>query len=229
MLSIPSTFSRHTACHPFEAISSAGLKNWPPALFTSRSSARAIQHRGDQAGGLLGLAHVPGDRLHGPRQPRSTPRPPPRRTSSRRPVIVTFAPQRLSSSAVALPRPVPPPVTSATRPSSRPGAKISDWLEAAVHPAPIIWFPIALPRLAAADAAVRLPCRLGFGRVPPAAGHRPGTDPRGSAAVALVAHSPPRGPRDRRRAHAAATAGRIGVAGRPRRSFACWPGASGCP
>ena len=37
MFSIPSTFSRHTACQPFGAISSAGLKNWPPALLTSRS------------------------------------------------------------------------------------------------------------------------------------------------------------------------------------------------
>ena len=38
MFSMPSTFSRHTARQPFAAISSAGLKNWPPALLTSTSS-----------------------------------------------------------------------------------------------------------------------------------------------------------------------------------------------
>ena len=37
MLSMPSTFNLHTALQPFAAISSAGLKNCPPALFTSRS------------------------------------------------------------------------------------------------------------------------------------------------------------------------------------------------
>ena len=41
----------------------------------------------------------------------------------RRPQTTTRAPSAASSSAVARPRPVPPPVTSATWPSSRPGAK----------------------------------------------------------------------------------------------------------
>ena len=39
-------------------------------------------------------------------------------TSSRRPQITTSAPQRRSSAAAAFPRPVPPPVTSTTRPAS---------------------------------------------------------------------------------------------------------------
>jgi hypothetical protein len=47
-------------------------------------------------------------------------------TSARLPVIVTAAPQRASSSAVCLPRPVPPPVISATRPLSIPALNISD-------------------------------------------------------------------------------------------------------
>ena len=38
MFSMPSTFSRHTARQPFAAIPSAGVKYWPPALFTSTSS-----------------------------------------------------------------------------------------------------------------------------------------------------------------------------------------------
>jgi hypothetical protein len=42
------------------------------------------------------------------------------------PAITTDAPQRTSSSAAALPRLVPPPVTSPTRPASTSGAKTFD-------------------------------------------------------------------------------------------------------
>ncbi len=46
--------------------------------------------------------------------------------SGRRPAMTTRAPQRTSSAAVSLPSPVPPPVTSATRPASMSGAKMAE-------------------------------------------------------------------------------------------------------
>ena len=52
---------------------------------------------------------------------------------------------------MAFPRPVPPPVTSATCPSSRPAREDLRLSGPAVHPAPIIWFRTALSRLRAAD------------------------------------------------------------------------------
>ena len=129
MFSQPSTFRRHTARQPFAAISSAGLKNWPPALFTSTiQPAVALEHRPHDALRLIAVAHVA-------RKPVGAVPAPTRSlisaaaassTSPRRPTIVTRAPQRTSSSALALPRPVPPPVTSATWPSSSPGANTSE-------------------------------------------------------------------------------------------------------
>ena len=47
-------------------------------------------------------------------------------TSSRRPAITTCAPAAASSIAACLPRLVPPPVTSTTRPASASGAKICE-------------------------------------------------------------------------------------------------------
>ena len=48
------------------------------------------------------------------------------RTSSRRPAMTTYAPAAASSIAACLPRLVPPPVTSTTRPASASGAKICE-------------------------------------------------------------------------------------------------------
>ena len=106
------------------------LKNWPPALLTSTSSrpwrSSTAPHQPLRAS--LALAHVAGHPVAPRRRVarRDLARAACSSTSARRPAIVTLAPQRASSSAVALPSPVPPPVTSATAPSSSPGAKISD-------------------------------------------------------------------------------------------------------
>ena len=43
MFSVPSTFNRHTARQPFAVIPSAGVKYWPPALFTSSPLAISLQ------------------------------------------------------------------------------------------------------------------------------------------------------------------------------------------
>ena len=113
-----STFSRWTARNPLSAIDSAGAANCPPALLTrmsTRAEPRAdrVQERRD----LLGLAHVARQRedvapvgLELARRTASS-------GSGRRPQIATRAPVRASSSAVARPIPVPPPVTIATAPA----------------------------------------------------------------------------------------------------------------
>ena len=124
MFSIPSTFSRQTARQPFGAISSAGLKNCPPALLTSTSSrpwrSSALADRGARA--------PPGSRTSPATQPSARPTARARRrsraaacssTSARRPAIVTLAPQRASSNARLRARDrCPPPVTSTAVPAS---------------------------------------------------------------------------------------------------------------
>ncbi len=134
MFSIPSTFSRHTARQPFAAISSAGLKNWPPALFTStsrrprRSSTVSTSRRASPRSRTSPATQSTSPVAAPAAAPASSPisATAASSTSARRPAIVTPAPQRASSSALALPRPVPPPVTSATRPPSSPAANTSD-------------------------------------------------------------------------------------------------------
>ena len=59
--------------------------------------------------------------------------------SRRRPQTTTVAPQAASSSAAARPSPDPPPLTIATWPSSRPGAKIFDGIAAGGYPPPPRW------------------------------------------------------------------------------------------
>jgi hypothetical protein len=126
MFSMPSTFSRHTARQPFAAISSAGLKNWPPALFTNTS--RPPRRSSTVSTSRRACSRSRTSPATQSASPASSPISSAARssTSPRRPAIVTLAPQRASSSAVALPRPVPPPVISATRPRSSPGANTSD-------------------------------------------------------------------------------------------------------
>ena len=62
MFSMPSTFSRQTARQPFAVMPSAGVKYWPPALFTSTSSRPvALQRTRHHPLRLLALADVAGD------------------------------------------------------------------------------------------------------------------------------------------------------------------------
>ena len=113
-----------TARKPLWLISSAGLTNWPPALLTSTSSEPcAAITRGDELPRGLGLAHVADEREADAAVRRGSPRPSPRAARSRRPAIATRAPSSASSSAVARPMPVPPPVTSAERPVRLPSRR----------------------------------------------------------------------------------------------------------
>src|SRR4051794_29707783 len=117
----PPTFSRCTARQPLGSIASAGTKYWPPALLTSasrrpkRSSAKPTMRSAET-----------GSRTSPATQEAPMAEAAEASTSSRRPQITTDAPQRTSSAAAARPSPVPPPVTSTTRPSSRPGAETSE-------------------------------------------------------------------------------------------------------
>jgi hypothetical protein len=56
--------------------------------------------------------------------------------SLRRPQTTTSAPSAASSSAAARPSPDPPPLTKATCPSSKPGLKSFDGMDAPAYPAP---------------------------------------------------------------------------------------------
>src|SRR4051794_23703435 len=131
MVSVPPTFSRVTACQPFNAIASAGTKYWPPALLTStssrpkRDSAVSTIASQDERSRTSPATHSQPE----PSEPQAS-----ASTSSRRPVSNTDAPHASSSRAAAFPSPVPPPVTRTTEPDSRSGAKISE--EEPIAPGP---------------------------------------------------------------------------------------------
>src|SRR4051794_18296969 len=122
MSQVPSTFSRITVRKPLAVMSSAGVMYWPPALFTSTStfpwrsstpSTRACTWSSSR------LSHsTASQRPPSPRAAVSS------SGSARRPQTTTVAPQAASSRAEARPSPLPPPLTIATWPSSRPEAKI---------------------------------------------------------------------------------------------------------
>jgi hypothetical protein len=128
MLQTASTVTSWTAREPFSEISSAGAENWPPALLTStsivskRSSAasmtrstpgrsrRSADTARQSAAGTHDLAAHLLERLRATAAHDHT------------------GPRAASSSAVARPMPVPPPVTSATLPafaSGRSGERIA--------------------------------------------------------------------------------------------------------
>ena len=112
-----STVTRSTARQPLVGISSAGALNCPPALLTSTSRrAEALERRVDDALDLVRLAQVGGDREAVAAAASISARIA-SSGSARRPQTTTRAPLAASSSAVARPIPVPPPVTSATRPA----------------------------------------------------------------------------------------------------------------
>ena len=112
-----------TACQPLALMFSSGVMYWPPALFT-RPSMRpcaatmavttvrtASSWRMSQAWKLA-------------RPPSATISPAVSCSfSSLRPISTTWAPRLASSCAVQRPMPEPPPVTTTTRPCSKPGAK----------------------------------------------------------------------------------------------------------
>src|SRR5947209_4970136 len=124
---VPDTLSAITACQPLPAIASAGTKYWPPALLTNvssrpwRSSAVSITLAASLGSRTSPVAHEQG----APISPAAR-----SNGSWRRPVIRTLAPHAASSRAVASPSPVPPPVTSATCPSSSPGTKVAERVSA---------------------------------------------------------------------------------------------------
>src|SRR5436190_4482417 len=118
---VPSRTIPTTARQPFGESSSALMRKFPAALFTTvvsgPSSASAASNAAATASGSRTSAGA------------ATPAPIAATVSSsgsrRRPRTATEAPSRASSSAIARPSPVPPPVTSATRPSSVPGSSIT--------------------------------------------------------------------------------------------------------
>ena len=108
-------------------------------------------------------------------------------TSARRPAIVTVAPQRASSSAVALPRPVPPPVTSATLArAAAPARTPANAASAASIASDHRHSHRSAARCSPARSSVP-EHRLGFVRVPQAAGLRFRAHPRRLSVVELVA------------------------------------------
>src|SRR3954454_16050660 len=131
MPSVPPTFRRVTACQPFNAIDSAGTKYWPPALLT-RTSRRPNHSRTASTIAAHPAASRTSPDTHA--QPSPSPAHASSKTSARRPASITEAPHASSSRAVALPRPVPPPVTRTTCPSSRPEAKISECIPLIIAP-----------------------------------------------------------------------------------------------
>ena len=121
---VPSTFSRITVRKPFGVMSSAGVRNCPPALFTSRSIwpwRSSTPSTSASTWSSSRMSHA-----------RASTRPPSAAAavsssgSSRRPQTTTCAPSAASSRAVARPSPEPPPLTMATWPSRSPGWKIFD-------------------------------------------------------------------------------------------------------
>ena len=124
---VPSTFSRMTVRKPLALMSSAGVRYCPPALFTSRSmrpwrsSTPSISAPTWSSSRMSQLrASIPSARAAVSAS-----------GSSRRPQTTTRAPSAASSSALARPSPLPPPLTMATWPSSRPGWKSFDGIAAA--------------------------------------------------------------------------------------------------
>ena len=114
---VASTFSRWTARMPFNAIDSSGAANWPPALFTRMSTTPNRSSTASRnAPSCSGSRTSVGIARHSNPAPSSSPRTA-SSGSGRRPQIATLAPVLASSSAVARPIPVPPPVTMATVPA----------------------------------------------------------------------------------------------------------------
>ncbi len=120
---VPSRFSLTTVRKPFGVMSSAGDMYWPPALFTSMSIFPCRSSTPSTSAATSSSSRMSATT--------AWQRPPSHRDavsssgSDRRPATATVAPQAVSSIAVALPRPEPPPVTSTTWPSSSPARKIS--------------------------------------------------------------------------------------------------------
>src|SRR4051812_7446676 len=118
---VPSTFRVITVRKPLGVMSSAGVMYCPPALFTSTSirPCRSITSSTSAwTWPSSRMSHWSASTAPCARAAVSS------SGSSRRPQTVTVAPQAASSSAVARPSPLPPPLTIATWPWSRPGAKI---------------------------------------------------------------------------------------------------------
>ena len=145
MFQVPWTLSSVTVRKPFAEIVSAGARNCPPALLTSRSrrpwrSSTASTRASTASSSRMSAA--------------SASAVPPKPSivafvssigSGRRPQPTTVAPSRASSIAVSRPRPEPAPETRQTVPSSRPGAKIFEGWE------------ITAPSLLPAGSCDRLP------------------------------------------------------------------------
>ena len=123
MASVPPTLSRNTACQPLGSIASAGAKYCPPALLTRTSSrpwrsstSSTIRAASDSSRTSPGMAAQRSPIAFAAASS----------TWARRQTMATRAPQACSSAAVARPRPVPPPVTSATCSRSSPSAKMRE-------------------------------------------------------------------------------------------------------
>src|SRR5947209_3133687 len=125
---VPSRLSDTTVRKPFGVMSSAGAMYCPPALLTSVSTRPWRSSTWSTAAATASSSRMSAEIAlqrpwsHSPTVSSSG--------SGRRPITTTCAPQAVSSTAVARPRPDPPPVTTATCPSSTPGAKIFDGIPA---------------------------------------------------------------------------------------------------
>ncbi len=108
----------------FTVIPWAGTKYWPSAFVDENVQAAVALERGID--GSLPVANIPRDG----RYRAADPSPAKSSTSCRRRAMTTSAPQRTSSAAVSLPRPVPPPMTSAMRLASMWGRR---WPRARRH------------------------------------------------------------------------------------------------
>ncbi len=123
---VPTTFSSITVRKPLGVIASAGLRNWPPALFTSvsmRPCCATTSPMNASTASSSRMSRADADAVPPPASISATV------TSSgswRRPQIATVAPSLASSSAVALPSPVPAPETTQTWRSSSPSLKMRD-------------------------------------------------------------------------------------------------------
>src|SRR5512133_1726258 len=123
---VPCTLSSITVRKPFGVIASAGLRNWPPALLTSRSrrpwrSSRPSTSRSTSCSSRMSAASASTEPASSAAAAAVS-----SSGSGRRPQPTTVAPSRASSSAVARPSPLPAPDTRQTRPASNPGTKMRE-------------------------------------------------------------------------------------------------------
>ena len=125
-LYVPSRLLRTTAANPFGESVSAGEGNCPPALFTSTSTCPKRASVASSSAATSASSRISQRTASGSLPASRSARSPCESRSSERPAMTTCAPSVASSSAVARPMPLAPPVTRATWPSKSPGANMRE-------------------------------------------------------------------------------------------------------